>query len=66
MKLTKKAVSSMQAKAVAEREKARCVYERQDGVVGLCEYILKNYELESETEGGSDGSSNGSNVKPGE
>lgn len=57
MKLTKNVVDGIQKAAIVEREKAQQSFERQQGVINLCEWLLKNCELEEEVKGDSNGGS---------
>lgn len=53
MKLTKNSVQGIMDSAIAEREKGRVVFERQQGVINLCQWMLQNCELEEESKGAS-------------
>ena len=58
MKLTKQAIEGIMLAAVNERQKARTSHDRQQGVVNLCEWLLKNTEFEEAEKEKSDGGRN--------
>ena len=46
MKLTLEFLSQAIKSAIQERDKARTIYDRQQGVINFCDYLLKNMEAE--------------------
>lgn len=45
MKLTKDAIEQFIAASKKSQEKALIEFERQNGAIAFCEYILKNYDF---------------------
>ena len=57
MKMDRKTIEGIKNSAMSERDKARTSFDRQQGVINFCEWILQNCELEEEVKGDSNGSS---------
>lgn len=50
MKMSKETIEDVRKGAIAEQEKAKVTFERQQGVLNFCDWILKNCELSSDIE----------------